>query len=131
MPGQLGWVWEGLCLPGVAAINVDADARFVWRHTILSCAFTPWTEPVVGAGGAAISDEGPGGSHRPHDRRGQTVDAARAHGMLSRRERPGIRHVLAHSEVLKHAQEEGKLTVYEAEYQLDTGRVVPLEKTGQ
>ena len=39
--------------------------------------------------------------------------------------------VLAHSEVLKHAQEEGKLTVYEAEYQLDTGRVVPLEKTGQ
>jgi len=39
--------------------------------------------------------------------------------------------VLAHSEVLKHAQEEGKLTVHEAEYQLDTGRVVPLEKTGQ
>ena len=39
--------------------------------------------------------------------------------------------VLAHSEVLKHAQEEGKLAVYEAEYQLDTGRVVPLEKTGQ
>jgi carbonic anhydrase len=41
------------------------------------------------------------------------------------------RDVLAHSEVLKHAKDEGKLTVYEAEYQLDTGRVVPLEKTGQ
>jgi carbonic anhydrase len=36
--------------------------------------------------------------------------------------------VLAHSEVLKHAKEEGKLTVFEAEYQLDTGDVVRLDK---
>lgn len=36
--------------------------------------------------------------------------------------------VLAHSEVLRHAKEEGKLTVYEAEYQLDTGKVVRLDK---
>jgi carbonic anhydrase len=36
--------------------------------------------------------------------------------------------VLAHSEVLRHAKEEGKLTVYEAEYQLDTGKVIRLDK---
>jgi len=36
------------------------------------------------------------------------------------------RDVLAHSEILRHAQEEGKLTVYEAEYELDTGKVVRL-----
>lgn len=40
------------------------------------------------------------------------------------------RDVLAHSEVLRHAKEEGKLTVFEAEYQLETGKVVRLEKTG-
>ena len=34
--------------------------------------------------------------------------------------------VLAHSEVLRHAKEEHKLTVYEAEYQLDTGEVLRL-----
>jgi carbonic anhydrase len=39
------------------------------------------------------------------------------------------RDVLAHSEVLRHAKEEGKLTVYEAEYQLDTGKVVRLDQT--
>ncbi len=38
------------------------------------------------------------------------------------------RDVLAHSEVLRHAKEEGKLTVYEAEYELDTGKVVRLDK---
>jgi carbonic anhydrase len=38
------------------------------------------------------------------------------------------RDVLAHSEVLKHAKDEGKLTVIEAEYQLDTGKVVQLDK---
>jgi carbonic anhydrase len=37
--------------------------------------------------------------------------------------------VLAHSEVLKHFKDEGKLTVFEAEYQLDTGKVVRLDKT--
>src|SRR5437899_12866457 len=31
--------------------------------------------------------------------------------------------VLAHSEVLRHAKEQGKLTVIEAEYQLDTGEI--------
>jgi carbonic anhydrase len=36
--------------------------------------------------------------------------------------------VLAHSEILRHAKEEGKLTVYEAEYQLDTGKVVRLDR---
>lgn len=41
------------------------------------------------------------------------------------------RDVLAHSEVLKHAKDEGKLTVYEAEYQLDTGEVVRLDKDGR
>jgi carbonic anhydrase len=34
--------------------------------------------------------------------------------------------VLASSEVLRHFVEEGKLTVFEAEYQLDTGEVVKL-----
>jgi carbonic anhydrase len=34
--------------------------------------------------------------------------------------------VLANSEVLRHFVEEGKLTVFEAEYQLDTGAVVRL-----
>ena len=38
------------------------------------------------------------------------------------------RDVLAHSEILRHAQEEGKLTVYEAEYELDTGKVVRLDR---
>ncbi len=37
--------------------------------------------------------------------------------------------VLAHSEVLQHAKEQGKLTVVEAEYQLDTGKVIRLDKT--
>ena len=37
--------------------------------------------------------------------------------------------VLAHSEVLRHGKEEGKLTVFEAEYQLDTGEVVRLNET--
>jgi carbonic anhydrase len=36
--------------------------------------------------------------------------------------------LLAHSEILKHAKEEGKLTVYEAEYDLDTGKVIRLDK---
>jgi carbonic anhydrase len=38
------------------------------------------------------------------------------------------RDMLAHSEVLRHAKDEGKLTLYEAEYQLDTGKVVRLDK---
>jgi carbonic anhydrase len=38
------------------------------------------------------------------------------------------RDVLAHSEVLRHAKDGGKLTVYEVEYQLDTGKVVRLDK---
>jgi carbonic anhydrase len=40
-------------------------------------------------------------------------------------------NVLAQSEVLRHAKEEGKLTIIEAEYQLDTGRVIRLDKGGQ
>lgn len=39
--------------------------------------------------------------------------------------------VLAHSELLRHAKEQGKLTVIEAEYQLDTGEVVRLDKAAQ
>ena len=39
-----------------------------------------------------------------------------------------VRDLLAHSEALRHAKEEGKLTAYEAEYQLDTGKVVRLDK---
>ncbi len=39
--------------------------------------------------------------------------------------------VLAHSKVLRQAKEQGKLTVIEAEYQLDTGEVVRLDKTAQ
>jgi carbonic anhydrase len=39
--------------------------------------------------------------------------------------------VLGHSEVLRHAKEQGKLTVIEAEYQLDTGEVVRLDKAAQ
>ncbi len=38
--------------------------------------------------------------------------------------------VLAHSEVLKHGVDEGKLSVIEAEYQLSTGEVVRLDKGG-
>lgn len=40
-------------------------------------------------------------------------------------------HVLAQSEVLRHAKEEGKLTIIEAEYQLDTGQVIRLDKTAR
>jgi carbonic anhydrase len=39
--------------------------------------------------------------------------------------------VLAHSEVLRQAREQGKLTVIEAEHQLDSGEVVRLDKAGQ
>jgi carbonic anhydrase len=38
--------------------------------------------------------------------------------------------VLASSEVLRHFLEEGKLTVFEAEYQLDTGKVIQLQFKG-
>jgi carbonic anhydrase len=37
------------------------------------------------------------------------------------------RDLLASSEVLRHFVEQGKLTVFEAEYQLDTGQVVRLD----
>ena len=37
-------------------------------------------------------------------------------------------YVLAHSELLRRGKEEGKLTIIEAEYQLDTGRVVRLDQ---
>lgn len=37
-------------------------------------------------------------------------------------------NVVAQSEVLRHAKEEGKLTIIEAEYQLDTGHVIRLDK---
>ena len=37
--------------------------------------------------------------------------------------------VLAHSEVLRRAKEQGKLTVIEAEYQLGTGELIRLDKT--
>ncbi len=36
--------------------------------------------------------------------------------------------VVAHSELLRHAKEEGKLKIIEAEYQLDTGEVIRLDK---
>ena len=36
--------------------------------------------------------------------------------------------VVAQSEVLRHAKEEGMLTIIEAEYQLDTGHVIRLDK---
>lgn len=39
--------------------------------------------------------------------------------------------VLAHSDLLRHAKEQGKLTIIEAEYQLDTGKVVRLDKAAQ
>lgn len=35
--------------------------------------------------------------------------------------------VVAQSEILRHAKEEGKLTIIEAEYQLDTGQVIRLD----
>jgi carbonic anhydrase len=35
--------------------------------------------------------------------------------------------VLANSEILRHEKEQGKLTVFEAEYQLDTGEIVRLD----
>jgi carbonic anhydrase len=39
--------------------------------------------------------------------------------------------VLAHSEVLRYGKEQGKLTVIEAEYELDTGAVVRTDKDAQ
>jgi len=39
--------------------------------------------------------------------------------------------VLAHSDVLRTAKEQGRLTVIEAEYQLDTGAVIRLDKGTQ
>jgi len=35
--------------------------------------------------------------------------------------------VLASSEVLRHFVEQGKLTLFEAEYELDTGKVLRLD----
>jgi len=40
-------------------------------------------------------------------------------------------NVLTHSEVLRHAKEQGKLAVFEAEYQLDTGKVIRLDKAAR
>jgi len=37
-------------------------------------------------------------------------------------------YVLAHSDVLRQGKEQGKLTLIEAEYQLDTGKVIRLDK---
>jgi carbonic anhydrase len=37
-------------------------------------------------------------------------------------------NIVAQSEVLRRAKEEGKLTIIEAEYQLDTGKVIRLDK---
>jgi carbonic anhydrase len=42
-----------------------------------------------------------------------------------------VMDVLAHSELLRHAKEQGKLTIIEAEYQLDTGEVVRLDKAAK
>jgi len=39
--------------------------------------------------------------------------------------------IVAHSEVLRHAKAEGKLTVIEAEYQLNTGEVIRLDTGAQ
>ena len=39
--------------------------------------------------------------------------------------------VIANSEILRHFVEEKKLTVFEAEYQLDTGKVIRLDKGQQ
>jgi len=40
-------------------------------------------------------------------------------------------NVVAQSEVLRRAKEQGKLTIIEAEYQLDTGKVIRLDQSGQ
>ena len=40
-------------------------------------------------------------------------------------------NVVTQSDVLRHAKEQGKLTIIEAEYQLDTGRVIRLDKDAQ
>jgi len=40
-------------------------------------------------------------------------------------------NVVAQSEVLRRAKEQGKLTIIEAEYHLDTGRVIRLDKDAQ
>jgi len=39
-----------------------------------------------------------------------------------------VRDVLAHSEVLRHGRDQGKLSVFEAEYHLETGEVVRLNE---
>lgn len=39
--------------------------------------------------------------------------------------------IVAHSDLLREAKAEGKLTIIEAEYQLDTGKVVRLDKSPQ
>ena len=45
--------------------------------------------------------------------------------------RESAAYVLAHSEVLRHGKDEGKLTVIEAEYHLDTGKVFRLDQGTQ
>ena len=40
-----------------------------------------------------------------------------------------VMDILAHSDVLRNAETEGKLTIIEAEYQLDSGKVIRIDRT--
>jgi carbonic anhydrase len=53
-------------------------------------------------------------------------DSALIEAAIKENVHTSAKDVLASSEVLRHFVEEGKLTVFEAEYQLDTGEVVRL-----
>lgn len=62
----------------------------------------------------------------------QVGDSAKGDALIEAAVKQNIhqsaKDVLANSEVLRHAAEEGKLTVFEAEYSLETGRVTRLEQ---
>jgi carbonic anhydrase len=63
--------------------------------------------------------------------KGSAMGDARIEAAIKENVHQSAMDVLAHSEVLRHAKEQGKLTVIEAEYQLDTGGVVRLDKPAQ
>jgi len=63
--------------------------------------------------------------------KGSATGDARIEAAIKQNVHQSAMDLLAHSEVLRRAKEQGKLTVIEAEYQLDTGEVVRLDKVAQ
>ena len=63
-------------------------------------------------------------------KKSNATDAALVEAAIKENIHQSAKDVLANSEILRHFVEEKKLTVFEAEYQLDTGKVIRL-KGGQ